>query len=578
MILGAVVAIVLYTVCLGTIWPARDGASPAEFLLDAIAKSLLFSWLLVAASYFAGIPNVMPAMLLVALAVAGWNLWKRRAGVVFHASLAGWASLVIGAVLVFVCARYLLESASGGEYRLIFQTWDALVSWNRWAVELSHNDYNPGGGAYPLLFPGLWSLIYKAQGNVDVWIFAKLTLFILPAILGLLVMLLIERGRLVAAAVTGTFIVSFFFANHAFWMFNGNMDVPVAALMLVGGVMMYVSVTDLERGEQQFSMLLLSAAFTGLGAITKQAGTLMFVPMLLLLVVQLWRRRIGVAGAAITLGVAILPPLLFGAIYLPIRPTLVGNIEELQGITAAIVGTGDKFISAAKMVGTMQWPPLTLALFVGGCLNFLGTRRPSGWLGLAFLGMALLGFFIFANCCAYEPRNGWWTLSLLVASTLCGLANFTGVRPLAAGARAWRFPQAAVVIGLLAVASGMGVVAYMRLPDEKLLALQAALQWNIAPPEVQQLLQSSRPELGETGRYISAYQIIGQMPGFASLYARCDHIVPECVRAAIERFPGSFIFVDPNVPELTYADLKDEYLTPDNRRAVAGNFEIYGPF
>ena len=78
---------------------------------------------------------------------------------------------------------FLYYGGFDSDYRWIFMTTDAVESWNRWAIELSRNTYNPYNAAYPLLFPGIWSLVYKAQGASSVWIFAKLTLFVGPMIL-----------------------------------------------------------------------------------------------------------------------------------------------------------------------------------------------------------------------------------------------------------------------------------------------------------------------------------------------------------------------------------------------------------
>lgn len=60
-----------------------------------------------------------------------------------------------------------------------FVDWDALVSWNRWAIELYSNKYYPMNTGYPILFPAIWSLIYKMQGNFVINIFAKAFYFIL---------------------------------------------------------------------------------------------------------------------------------------------------------------------------------------------------------------------------------------------------------------------------------------------------------------------------------------------------------------------------------------------------------------
>ena len=66
----------------------------------------------------------------------------------------------------------------------IFNAWDAIASWNRWATEWAGNSFPVDSARYPQLIPANWSLSYVFIGNIDIQFFAKaitplFTLFIL---------------------------------------------------------------------------------------------------------------------------------------------------------------------------------------------------------------------------------------------------------------------------------------------------------------------------------------------------------------------------------------------------------------
>ena len=55
----------------------------------------------------------------------------------------------------------------------IFQQWDAVVSWNRWAIDWAANRLPSGTGLYPQLLPANVSLTYVFMQTSEIWIFAK---------------------------------------------------------------------------------------------------------------------------------------------------------------------------------------------------------------------------------------------------------------------------------------------------------------------------------------------------------------------------------------------------------------------
>ena len=287
LVFSGVLAAAFYTLIFGAIWPPRGGSDFAVSLLGLIAKSLWLSWLVVAISYWLDL-NVPYLALFAAVVVSLAYQWLRgqRQTVLTNA---------FPVVLVLVATAGLcLFCYIGGfdsDYRPIFMTTDALMSWNNWAIQLSRNTYKPYDAAYPLLFPGIWSLVYKAQGASTIWIFAKLTLFIGPVILAGTVCVLLASRAVIAASIYSVFVVQFFFVSKAFPMLLGNMDVPVAIMCLAAGILMVVAIDKIERGEPTGEVVILAALFAGLASITKQWGTVMLLPLL-----YIWCARVSGGG------------------------------------------------------------------------------------------------------------------------------------------------------------------------------------------------------------------------------------------------------------------------------------------
>ena len=58
-------------------------------------------------------------------------------------------------IFVVILIIYALFKNSGN----VFYAWDAVVSFNEWAIKFSEGEY-PGGMVRPYLIPKIWSMIY----------------------------------------------------------------------------------------------------------------------------------------------------------------------------------------------------------------------------------------------------------------------------------------------------------------------------------------------------------------------------------------------------------------------------------
>jgi len=72
----------------------------------------------------------------------------------------------------------------------VFESYDTIISWNKWAIDWANNSLPTSTWRYPQLLPANWSIIYVLMGTTTVQFFVKammpfFTLFILLMIIDL---------------------------------------------------------------------------------------------------------------------------------------------------------------------------------------------------------------------------------------------------------------------------------------------------------------------------------------------------------------------------------------------------------
>jgi hypothetical protein len=568
LVFSGVLAAAFYTLVFGAIWPARDGSDFSVSMLGQIAKSLWLSWLVVAVSYWLNLKVPLLALLGLVLVALAYQWLRGRRFVVLTNAIPVILVLVFAIALCVFCFWEGFDS----DYRLIFMTGDAVVSWNGWATQLSQNTYKPYDAAYPLLFPGIWSLVYKAQGASTVWIFAKLMLFIGPVILAGTVCVLFASRAVIAASVYSVFVFQFFFVSKAYPMLLGNVDVPVTLMCSAAGILMAVAIDKIERNEPIGEVVIVAALFAGLASITKQWGAVLLLPLLCLVCAGLWRGKISKLDGLIAVLVAAIPLATFMAMFLPLQPDPLGNLGNLQGLTK----TANKFplLAALHHVEAMLpvWMLAVLSLLALG--NLLYLRRLSGQMGILFLVLGIVGFFIFAKCCSYDERNGWWIIALLATSAALTLLRLDVWRI----GSAIRVPAYALPTALAALSIAVAVVAQGLISDQTVESIQFREQEKIAGPDAGAILQKTLLPIVKPGDVlISEHGVARWFPGMESIFVFCVSVDKSCLVSTFKEHARNSVFVMIQRGALEYPSL-NTLLKPEKRMAESGGFELYGPF
>lgn len=158
----------------------------------------------------------------------------------------------------------------------VFNTWDAVVSWNRWAISWTSGQIPLDSRMYPQLVPANWSTTYILIGNTIIQTIAK---GIMPLFAIFLLLSLFDLGLQTKSI---SFFVGGIFTQLLLGKFlqqeitNGYVDIAVAFF----GFLAIYSLIEVTKADTQSHMeqhLLLGAVFAAGAGVTKQSGMYIFV-------------------------------------------------------------------------------------------------------------------------------------------------------------------------------------------------------------------------------------------------------------------------------------------------------------
>lgn len=185
---------------------------------------------------------------------------------------------IIMAVAIILSLDSLWWTARVFYYNLgsVFNEWDAVVSWNRWALEWANNRIALDSRLYPQLIPANWSLSYVFIGDTDIQFFAKA---IMPLFATGILLLIFDLGIqtkqigfFIGVPLTRLILKKFLGSEIT----NGYVDVAVAFFAFLPVYSLYLA--RLTSDEKQRRLLLVLGTFFAAGAgVTKQAGMYLFI-------------------------------------------------------------------------------------------------------------------------------------------------------------------------------------------------------------------------------------------------------------------------------------------------------------
>ncbi len=166
----------------------------------------------------------------------------------------------------------------------VFNTWDAVVSWNRWAVDWASNRLPLRTQDYPQLIPTNWAMIYQVIGTSQIQFFSKAIMPLFP----LLILLILfgmgletkNPGYFLAVEVTRLFMKKF----SGDFIASGYVDFPLTFFVLLSIVMLYLAYKS-KNLDDKLNYVFLSLIFVAGAVVTKQPG---FYALLCILLISVF--------------------------------------------------------------------------------------------------------------------------------------------------------------------------------------------------------------------------------------------------------------------------------------------------
>jgi len=150
----------------------------------------------------------------------------------------------------------------------VFTEWDAVVSWDRWAVDWYGNHLPNLTWHYPQLIPANWSLTYQFMGDSRIKFFAKNFMGIIEIYILLIIFIMGITKRRVA------YFSGVIFTAWLQWLLgskgNGYVDSAVAYFVLSSVACLLIA--EEEDSDIKSTYIYIGAVIAAGAAITKQAG------------------------------------------------------------------------------------------------------------------------------------------------------------------------------------------------------------------------------------------------------------------------------------------------------------------
>jgi len=261
-------------------------------------------------------------------------------------------ALAVAGASVLFCYAFLFVDDLGK----IFDRWDVVVSWNRWAVDWSANRLPSYTWHYPQLLPANWSVSYRMIGSSGVQFFARAVMPLFPLVV---LVHLLHLGKATKRSGCWVGVIA---TGLLFWRLLGPYalrsalaDVP-AAFFACSSICCLLLSRVAPRQVDAIRLLVTGFALTGGAAVTKQAGLyiLLVYPLLGYLVAARDKAVMVNGGRVVLAGMAVS--------FLGVGPwyvckhfdILAGNdVSEVLALTSHIhggAGLWERLVSAFRWV------------------------------------------------------------------------------------------------------------------------------------------------------------------------------------------------------------------------------------
>jgi hypothetical protein len=431
--------------------------------------------------------------------------------------------------IYFLLAVFLIRFSHEAwkQFGTVFSHWDAVVSWNRWAVTWFHGElphgtwqYPDASQTYPQGIPILYSMTYQFIGDIRVQFFAKAIAMVFPfaALATFLRMaFLFESGRSILLLSVPIFIMLLAKGYGGMdFIFSGYVDTPIAYFgVLACYLFMLLNQRRTQEGEggQNDNLIYAAVTIVAATALLKQTGVLVAVMFPLA-----WFYYFGIHSGRQAriklLWLYLIVAVLAGHWYV-YKAIQIHNGTDISLLSSynSLIQTEwyERPFSAAKLFfKTYGW--FWLLPFV------MGFRYP------AIRVLALWGilpvFLFWAILVSYDMRGFYLAMPWIAIVLSAGCYRLYEL------ARSKPLPLPAVVV-VLSLAATISAIR-LSLPEvtQKLVNKSIAYQQGIGSPELNKYLLKLYSEDGGSGYMATSYQFAGFIPGLQERFklAQCGDL------------------------------------------------------
>ncbi len=523
-----------------SVFRVRRG-SVIETAAVSLSLSLLINYTLVFAFSAAGVYNrtSVLAFLAAEALVAGFLLV--RAATRSHSietrlpalrQAEAWKSALV-VVVATVFGAFGIQALRTSAHVSVFNFWDPIFSWNRWAMTWYGGAVPLDSKLYPQLIPANWSLMYHIMGTPEI---QSIPLALMPvfvvALLALFFDLAIRRGRVEYLVALLVCAGALFAVRARVSLASGHVDMAVAFMTAVSFYLVELR-EDRRLGDwRALALPLICATAAG---VTKFNGLLAVIVVLAL---ALWghaarRRHATRAELAKSVGLVILSlGAVLGTWYgMKLYEIVLGldstYYADLSQATASFAGGSDiatRLLHAESLVPGAWLSIAVLGLVIWGSVRLPRTR----WVALGILVPYTILWAVFLS---YDLRN-----ELVMVPVVAYLVGFVcvdvasrfvrDVGSLRVTSYRTRAMTGPVAVGLVAVGLVSVAVASLAFPATALEARNIELQRSVGSPALDRDLYAADARLGGVrGELLTDYLYFDYLPHFRSSVVRREHTV-----------------------------------------------------
>jgi len=402
----------------------------------------------------------------------------------------------------------------------IFNIWDSIVSWNRWAIDWSLNKFPALTWHYPQLMPANWSLSYVFLKS-ELQMFPSATMLVFPIAVLLTLWDMGIRFRQIGYFASVTFTGYMTFALMGTTAFSGYVDVAVGFLALAA-VYLLLLAREKKTTEEIIKYIGLGAISAAGSALCKQSGLFIAILFPFLSYWLVLRKNYDLSSRnkiKITLLILLIIFTLTASWYgykeIQIHRGIdLSEIATTTGIVHQGRSFGQRFVFALDMLAMNFGGHLFPALWIGFSLALLSFFHfPWRWLTIV---CGLPYFFIWAFFFSYDQRN------LVFVVPILGTSMGIGLQMLISQEKVYAFlgrklSQVKVIVYFI-MAFTVIIVGSGNFSKQELIRSQILQLKKMTWPAGNDMLYQSYEKGHIKGKILTNYQLLNFLPGLKKFY------------------------------------------------------------